>query len=270
MTYEDHHAKLKNFTSPSGKIAYIDEGEGPVLLLLHGVPTSSWLYRKMIPILANAGHRVIAPDMLGYGASDKPDDYLIYDDDNMASILIALMDHLQIETWQHLFHDGGGIWTWAMLKLHPRRVKRLFMLNTLVYQEGFKPPIKFDPGWLARLYTRQYTTRLGRHLMVKGTLKNGIENDKVINKNMLRGYKQPFVRGRYHGLYYFFTQTCQKMEDYQDLHRSLDIPLTVIWGKYDKMLVWSKIAEKVKENFDITDDDVNLEEGNHLAPNDMY
>ena len=69
ITYKNFRAQQKSFTTQSGNIKYIDKGEGEVLLLLHGIPTSGWLYRNMIDELAKT-HRVIVPDMLGFGSSD--------------------------------------------------------------------------------------------------------------------------------------------------------------------------------------------------------
>lgn len=54
------------------RMAYIDEGQGPVVLCLHGEPSWSYLYRKMIPVFVDAGYRVLAPDLIGFGRSDKP------------------------------------------------------------------------------------------------------------------------------------------------------------------------------------------------------
>ena len=53
-------------------MAYVDEGSGPVVLLLHGEPSWSYLYRKVVPVLVDAGFRVVAPDLIGFGRSDKP------------------------------------------------------------------------------------------------------------------------------------------------------------------------------------------------------
>jgi len=69
--YEDHRSQQKAVTIDGHQIAYTDHGKGPTLLLLHGVPTSSWLYRKMIPNLQDH-FRVVSVDLLGYGSSSKP------------------------------------------------------------------------------------------------------------------------------------------------------------------------------------------------------
>jgi haloalkane dehalogenase len=59
-------------TSDGLRMAYVDEGSGPVVLLLHGEPSWSYLYRTMIPVLVDAGFRCVAPDLIGFGRSDKP------------------------------------------------------------------------------------------------------------------------------------------------------------------------------------------------------
>ena len=264
MTYHQHLNTLKYFESSDGKMAYVDEGQGEVILLVHGVPTSSWLYRKIIPILAENGYRVIAPDMIGFGQSDKPDAYELYSAENTGRRLLELMDYLNIESWSQVFHDGGGLWTWYMLKLDASRVRQLFMLNTIVCQEGFKPPLKFEEGIIAKLFVRMYSVSFLQAMAINPTFKNGIHNKSVVNAEMLQGYKTPLLKNGHHGLYYFFTQTCQKIDDYSALHQSLNIPRTVIWGKHDDMLVWEDNAPKIKANFNIEAGDIHLLDAKHF------
>lgn len=260
--YKDH---LKYFATEGGKMAYFDEGSGACILLLHGVPTSSWLYRKIIPTLLEKGFRVVAPDMLGYGSSDKPDGYDIYSDANMGSRLLSLMSHLKIDSWAHVFHDGGGLWTWAMLQQDKSKVKHLFMLNTIVYQDGFKPPIKFEKGLIAKWFTRMYSlSKLSQYITINPTFKNGIKNKTIVNNKMLDGYKTPLLGDGHHGIYYFFTQTCKQIIDYTELHKSLDTPLTVIWGKWDDILRWEENEAKIKANFNVLDEDIHIIDGKHF------
>ena len=90
------------------RIAYLEQGEGAPLILLHGIPMSGLLWRKILPQLAQT-HRVIVPDMLNYGKSDKPLDA----DVSIAAqskILIGLMDALGIRCADLVAHDiGGGV-----------------------------------------------------------------------------------------------------------------------------------------------------------------
>lgn len=263
-TYNEFSKNLQFFNSSDGKLAYFDRGTGPVILLMHGVPTSSWLYRKMIPGLLQNGYRVIAPDMLGFGGSEKPEGYEIYSDENMAKRTLALMDHLKIDTWAQVFHDGGGLWTWNMIKQDPNRINQLFILNTIVYEDGFKPPMRMERGKVAGVFARMYSSRAGQKIVLDQTFKQGVDKGEVVSKDMLKGYKKPFLKDGHGGIYYFFTQTCNLIEDFTDLHKSLDIPTTVIWGKNDVMLVWEKMKDQVIENFKLTQDDIHIIDAKHF------
>ena len=261
----DSFVKLHQyFESTDGRIAYIDKGEGPVILLMHGVPTSSWLYRKMIPQLVKGGYRVIVPDMLGFGGSDKPEGYDIYHEERMASRTLELMHYLGIENWSQVFHDGGGLWTWEMLKKNKKAITHLFMLNTIVYEEGFKPPIRFETGTIAGLFSRLYSSVAGQKIVIDQTIKRGVNEKKIISKNILEGYRKPFLEEGHGAIYYFFTQTCKRLEDYSELHKSLGIPTTVIWGENDVMLVWDKIKGQVKSNFKLEDEDIHVLDAKHF------
>ena len=145
MTYSQFRDTQQSFLSSNGIIKYIDKGEGDVLLLLHGIPTSGWLYRKMIDELSN-NYRVIVPDMLGFGSSDSPKGYDIYSPQEHAKRLLELMSSLKIESWNHVFHDAGGLWTWELMKTASEKIKALIILNTIIFEEGFNPPIRFKKG----------------------------------------------------------------------------------------------------------------------------
>ncbi|MEL6988126.1 MAG: alpha/beta fold hydrolase [Bacteroidota bacterium] len=142
--YDKHQAELQFSNLEDGKMAYIDKGEGPVILLLHGVPTSSFLYRKMIPILVEGGYRVIAPDAFGFGFSEKLKEEDAYFPEQQAKRILNLMDNLNIDSWYHVCHDAGSLWTWEILLQEDKRIEKLILLNSIAFEEGFKPPIK--PG----------------------------------------------------------------------------------------------------------------------------
>ena len=115
MNYRQHRARQRFIETDGGKIAFVDEGQGPAILLLHGFPTSSWLFRNVIPILVENGFRVIAPDLLGFGSSAKPDDHALYSTEKQTRRILALMQFLNIKTWTQVCHDLGGPWTWEMI-----------------------------------------------------------------------------------------------------------------------------------------------------------
>ena len=93
------------------RMHYIDEGprEGPVVLLLHGEPTWSFLYRKMVPPLAAAGFRTLAPDLIGFGKSDKPTKMSDYSYAKHEEWLLAFLDALGLEDITMFAQDWGSL-----------------------------------------------------------------------------------------------------------------------------------------------------------------
>ena len=112
-----------------GEIAWELIGSGPPVVLVHGTPTWSFLYRRLIPRLAAAGHRVIAPDHLGFGLSDKPAGGAYRPEDH-ARRLAALLDALDLRDLTLVVHDFGGPIGLSYAVERPERVARLVVLNT--------------------------------------------------------------------------------------------------------------------------------------------
>ncbi|MBV7395911.1 haloalkane dehalogenase [Mameliella sediminis] len=112
---------------------YVDEGDkgaDEVFLLLHGEPSWSFLYRKMIPIFADAGARVIAPDWLGFGKSDKPVDDAVYSFDFHRNYMLGLIRHLDLRNITLVVQDWGGVLGLTLPMEMPDRFKRLLIMNT--------------------------------------------------------------------------------------------------------------------------------------------
>lgn len=112
---------------------YVDEGDPnseEVFLLLHGEPSWSYLYRKMIPIFANAGARVIAPDWLGFGKSDKPVDDEVYTFHFHRNYMLALIEHLDLHNITLVVQDWGGVLGLTLPMEMKHRFKRLLIMNT--------------------------------------------------------------------------------------------------------------------------------------------
>ncbi len=266
--YNQFRATQKSFTSKDGVMRYVDEGKGPVMLLLHGVPTSSWLYRKMINQLVAKGYRVIAPDMLGFGNSDNPKGYEIYNEKNHAKRLLSLMDTLKINQWSQVFHDAGGLWTWEMLRLAPSKISHLIMLNTIVYEKGFQPPVKFKKGVFAKMAMWVYKNGITTNQMLKGLFKVGLKKNNL-TKEELAGYKLPLLEGKTRAMYYFFTQTCRSLPDYESVISKLDIPTMVVWGKHDEMLQWTPQQEKLIKTLKIKSKDIYLIDAKHFIQEEL-
>jgi pimeloyl-ACP methyl ester carboxylesterase len=112
---------------------YLDEGPpnaDSVFLCLHGEPTWSYLYRKMIPAFAAAGHRVVAPDLFGFGRSDKPVGDDVYQFDFHRGSLMAFIEHLDLKNITLVCQDWGGLLGLTLPMDMPQRIARLLVMNT--------------------------------------------------------------------------------------------------------------------------------------------
>jgi pimeloyl-ACP methyl ester carboxylesterase len=105
------------------------EGEGPAVLLLHGWPDTHELWRHQVPGLVDAGFRAIAPDLRGFGASDKPADVADYAVPHLVGDLVGVLDHLGVDRAHVVGHDWGAALGWAMAGFVPDRVDRLVALS---------------------------------------------------------------------------------------------------------------------------------------------
>jgi epoxide hydrolase 4 len=111
------------------KLHYVEAGEGPLVLLLHGFPEFWFGWRRQIAPLATAGFRVVAPDLRGYNLSSRPDDFADYTADKLAADIRGLIRALGAESAMVVGHDWGGTVAWTLAANHPEVVDRLVILN---------------------------------------------------------------------------------------------------------------------------------------------
>lgn len=125
------------------RMHYIDEGNGPVVLLLHGEPSWSYLYRKMIPGLVAGGCRVIAPDLIGFGRSDKPQEQKDYTYAKHISWTQALLDHLKLKDINIFIQDWGGLIGLRLVTAQPHNFSTIVAGNTMLPTGTVTPPQAF-------------------------------------------------------------------------------------------------------------------------------
>jgi haloalkane dehalogenase len=112
------------------RLAHLDEGEGDPVVFFHGEPTWSFLWRKVIPPVRDAGHRCIAPDYAGFGRSDKPTDRAWYTYDRHVELMSALIEELDIRDATAVVHDWGGPIGLRLAVEHPDRFSRIVIMDT--------------------------------------------------------------------------------------------------------------------------------------------
>lgn len=133
--FEPHYHVWKDI-----RMHYLDEGpsDGPVMLLVHGMPTWAFLYRHIIPVLVDAGYRCIAPDHMGFGRSDKPTDPNWYTIARHTEVLTSLINALNIKDVTLVCQDWGGPTGLAQATFAPDRFSRLVIMNTWLHHPEYE------------------------------------------------------------------------------------------------------------------------------------
>ncbi len=125
--FEPHYAEIDGF-----RVHYLDEGpaDGEPILLLHGEPTWSYLYRFMVPVLTEAGHRCIVPDLIGFGKSDKPASMDTHTYKFHVHAMTMLVETLELEGVTFVGQDWGGLIGLRVVAENPDRFARVVVANT--------------------------------------------------------------------------------------------------------------------------------------------
>jgi len=204
--FEPNYMQIGDF-----RVHYLDEGpsDGLPILLIHGEPTWSYLFRKMIPVFTAAGHRVIAPDLIGFGRSDKLANRKDYSYRLQVDVMLELVQKLNLNGVTFFGQDWGGLIGLRVIAAEPERFERIVVSNTglpsaaglkgwvgyptfkfMVWRQGaisfeeFQSKVTF-PRWVA------YTYHVDE--LPIGKLMNNATRDELIGA----AYEAPFPSKRY-------------------------------------------------------------------------
>lgn len=221
------------FTEVEGvKIHYRAAGQGPALLLLHGWPTSSYLYRNIIEKVSE-GYHVIAMDLPGFGESDKrlEDSYSFR---YHTRILNGFLNNLNLDKVTLGVHDmGGPIGLYWMIH-HMEKVERLILFNTLVY-----PKFSFMVKLFAfATIAPGIKTALISPWGIKRSMYFGVFQKKNLNDEIIRNYQEPFL-GKKERLLLIKTVQRLSMQAYEEIAKALPAfkgPVLILYGEKDKIL----------------------------------
>ena len=132
------------------ELHYVEAGDGPLVVLLHGFPEFWYGWRQQIAPLVKAGFRVVAPDLRGYNRSSAPGDFAAYTADKLAGDIRGLIHELGAESAMVVGHDWGGTVAWTLAMHHPEVVDRLAILNAAHprrLSEGLRNPRQLLRSW---------------------------------------------------------------------------------------------------------------------------
>lgn len=262
-----HRSRLNKLAVNGGSIAYLDEGprDGTPIVLVHGMPTSSWLYRRIAEQLANQGFRVIAPDLLGFGASDKPKGHEVYSMRNQSDRIIELLDHLKISKAIFTGHDLGGPWVFEIVDRHPEKIAGLVVLNTSAYAELMKPPLqaRMVGGSMGPMMLKIMGSKVGKPMIHKFFV-DFTGTGKALSKDVSYGYWLPLHEGGTRAFRAFAKELKNMMAQfsrYSDALRRLDVPAILIWGDKDPVLCRERMVPRFVADLKIKPEDVHVLSG---------
>lgn len=182
--YAPHYVELEGL-----RVHYVDEGQGETVLCLHGEPSWSFLYRKMIPPLADR-HRVIAMDWIGFGRSDKLTEIGDYSFKMHRDTLVAFIEALDLRDVTLVVQDWGGLLGLTVAAQMPERFARLVIMNTFL-------PTGREYLGEAFLRWRAFVERLGTKLPVGKIVQRSVASGTFMAPEVIAAYEAPFPDERY-------------------------------------------------------------------------
>jgi haloalkane dehalogenase len=220
-----------------GRLHYIDEGSGPVIVMVHGNPTWSFYFRHLITLLRK-NHRVIALDHMGCGLSDKPAEYC-YSLAQHIENLENLLEHLRIDRFSLIVHDWGGAIGIGCAVEQPEKIEKIVVMNTAAFRSSRLP-------WRIRLcrfplfgeiIVRLFNGFAGparfmavRKKMAEATARAYLAPyDSWRNRVAISRFVQDIPMGPGHPSY----PTLMRIEERLPLLRERKIPLLIVWGGKD-------------------------------------
>ncbi|BBY20685.1 hypothetical protein MSTO_08900 [Mycobacterium stomatepiae] len=231
------------FTAGGIKSFVLDDGpsDAPAVVCVHGVPSSAYLYRKVVPALAGSGLRGIAIDLPGLGLAERPPD-ADYTWTGLGRWLLSAIDELRLDSFHLLLHDIGRPIGFEVATAVPERVRSMTLLNTIIEVQSFHRPWPMEPfahrgigeAWLASLRVPGAFLSLMRLVAVSPHVpatEIACWIPLLFGDDGGRGFLK-IMRG--------FELTSAKEQLYLDAVRQPHYPVQVVWGAQNRMLPWRR------------------------------
>lgn len=256
------------------RLHYVEAGDGPLVVLLHGFPEFWYAWRRQIRPLATAGFRVVAPDMRGYNLSSKPESVAAYDTAQLTADVSGLIQERGAESAMLVGHDWGGSVAWATAMQHPEVVHRLAILNAAhprKLSEGLHHPGQLRRSWyffffdlpeLPETVVRADHWQFFRHFLRDARPGAFTEQDMG---RYIEAWSQP---GAASGMInYYRNSVRQSPKRAEDQIRPVQARTLVIWGDHDRYL-GAELAEPDHDDVPNLDRVESLADASHWVHHD--
>jgi len=232
---EEHEAEGKRIVVDDQHIFVREEGEGEPVLLLHGVPASSFLFRKMLPELAGQGLRAVSFDFPGAGLSDKPQD-IAYDWHALAKWVGHVVDALALPPVHLVLHDiSGPIGVeWAIQ--NPVKVRSITFTNTVMDVAHYRPAF---PMWTFRVPVLRHVvfSTLNAPVALKLFRHSGVKNPDCIDEDVVESYLYLVRNNGGHHSFLEIMNGLDCTEQHRDYLRdgllAIEKPMQLVWGEQE-------------------------------------
>ena len=252
---------------------YVEAGDGPLIVLLHGFPEFWFGWRLQIEPLVAAGFRVVAPDTRGYNLSSKPEDFEAYAVDLLAADIRGLIGELGAESARLVGHDWGGSIAWTTAMNHPEVVDRLAILNAAHprrLSEGLRHPSQLRKSWYFFFFAvrdcprRWCTPETGTSSDTSWRTRTRLTPTEEIER-YVEAWSQP---GAAAGMInYYRASVRQSQKEAAAKLRPISAPTLVIWGERDSYL-GSDLAEPDRDDVPNLDRVERLADASHWVHHD--
>ena len=245
---EAHRRAGREFTASGVRSFVREHGDGEPVVCMHGVPASSFLYRKVLPELAARGLRGVAFDLPGLGLAERPAAF-DYTWTGLGRFCHAAVDALGLDRFHLLVHDIGGPVGFELAAAAPGRVASLTLLNTIVEVDGFRRPWSMEPfarRGVGELYLRTLTKPAFRALMRL----QGVADMRAVSRDELDAYVELLRRGdggaAFLRIMRGFERTPAKRALYVSAVREVPYPVQIVWGERDPALTIGVHGEQAR------------------------
>ena len=245
---ERHRAAGRHFEAGGIGSFVREEGSGEAVVCIHGVPSSCFLYRKVVAELGARGLRGVAFDLPGLGLADRPARF-DYTWTGLGRFCVAAVDALGLDRYHLVVHDIGGPIGFELASVMPDRVASLTVLNALVEVDSFKRPWSMEPfarRGIGEVYLRTLTKPAFRALMRL----QGVKDMSAVPKEELDAYVDLLREGdggrAFLQIMRGFERTAEKRRLYEGVLRDGRFPRQIVWGADDPALKLAVEGEAAK------------------------
>jgi soluble epoxide hydrolase/lipid-phosphate phosphatase len=237
------------FVSTNGiRVHYVEQGRGFPVVFLHGFPELWYSWRHQISVLAEAGFHAIAPDLRGYGETDKPTELEAYDIHHLVGDMVGLLDALCLQKAVIVGHDWGGVIVWQIALMHPERLERVISLNTPFQGRGKNRPTeayrRLTDGRFNYILHFQEPGRAEADITpniegwLERTMRSIAKNPSFITDEVIKVYADAFRKGGFTGPLNYYRNIDRNWETTTHLAgQSATMPALMISAENDPILI---------------------------------